>query len=202
MSRDFYDSTPKGEDDYETQVASGFVRPVFFVEAFFGGSTFERLCTNSSDITIGSKTYSGAGDFLSFDSVEETYELRTSGTTVTLSGLDSSILSHALNSDYQNKGLTIRLGLLGKEGNLIYGDTLLVSGEEPPIIFKGRMEVMTITDTGDSCSISVSVQNRLSDFERDNESRYTYEEHLSRNPGDMSLEHVQTIQNRVLEWGA
>ena len=197
MSRDYYASNPTEESDYEAQLTSDHVRPVFFIEAFFGGATYERLCTHSHDITIGSTTYYGAGDVLSISAVEESHELRTSGITITISGLDSSILSHALNTNYQNKGLTIRLGLMSKTSN-----ALLASSDEPPIIFRGRMEVMTVTDDGNSCSISVGVQNRLSDFERASESRYTDEEQRSRVSTDFSLEHVQLIQNRVLEWGA
>jgi len=201
MSRDLYASDPKGESDFEDALASNHVRPVFFVKAEFDNSTI-RLCTSSEDILIDGETFTGSGDFLSIGMIEETHELRNSGVAITLNGLNTSFVTYALVTDYQNRFLTIRMGLYSTLNNAFNNQVLYASGELPPIIFKGRMEVMKITDTGDSCALTVSVQNKLADFERKNESRYTDENQKNRHPADFSLEHVQIIQKRVLEWGA
>jgi len=202
MTREFYDPDVGSGSTYNTavsdQVNSELVRPVYFIEADFDGSV-ERLCTHHSNIILSNGTYTGAGDCLSIGSVDEPYELRNAGVNISLSGLDSSILTHALTTDYQDKILTIRMGFFSTTTSdspqLIGGSTL------PPIIFVGRMDVMTITDTGAACNISLNVENRLADFERTNESRYTYEEQIERHANDYSLEHVVVIQKRVLPWG-
>jgi len=199
MSREFY-SLQSLNDAVIAQVAGAQIRPVFLLDADFDG-VHERLCTINNDITIGSTTWYGAGNILSVSPIDEPYELKSSGVNITISGLDSDILAIALGTNYQNRNLEIRMGfmevpdpgtgyeLIGQSGSYL-----------PPVIFSGRMDVMAIEDTGDACNIQVSVENRLIDFERRNESRYTDNEQLSRYPTDNSLEHVVKIQKRVLQW--
>ena len=208
MSREFY--TPGvGNNDAINATIEGIltgeiVRPVFLLEANFDG-TYERMCTHHSDIVvIGHGTFYGAGDFLSFSSIDEPLDLRSSGINITLNGLDSSILDKALNTDYQDRRLTIYLGF--RYANTVpvtlQSPNILINPDElPPVVFEGRMDSMTIADNGDSCNISVAVENRLVDFERSSECRYTYEEQQLQHPGDNSLEWITTIQKRVLTWG-
>lgn len=198
MTRQFYTDSADNTLTLNT-VASERVRPVFLITAYFDGST-ERLCTANHDIVINSVTWHGAGDVLSISQIDETYELQNTGINISLSGLDSSILSKALTADYQDRLLEIRMAFLTT--NSANGDDPQVDDADAPIIFKGRMEVMTIADDGQSCTISLTVQNRLIDFERSNESRYTHEEQQQRYSGDHSFDHVHIIQKRVLEWGA
>ena len=213
MTREFYDPDYTNGPAYNTavnaQVNSELVRPVYFVDINWddGVSPYTRLCTHNEDITFVSTVYTGAGDCLSIGNIDEPYELRNAGINITLSGLNSSILTHALGTQYQDRVLTVRMGFMStasgdQEKAKLIGTNVGGSGDAlPPIIFVGRMDVMTITDTGQTCSISVNVENRLADFERTSESRYTYEDQIKRNAGDRSFEYVTVIQKRVLPWG-
>ena len=204
MTREFYDPDVGSGSTYNTdvsnQVNSELVRPVYFIEADFDGSV-ERLCTHHADIVMSSGTFTGAGDCLAIGSIDEPYELRNAGINITISGLDSSILNHALNTNYQDKTLPVRMGFFSTTTSNTDSPQLIGGSTLPPIIFVGRMDVMTITDSGTTCAISLNVENRLADFERTNESRYTYEEQVERHANDYSLEHIIVIQKRVLPWG-
>jgi len=209
MSREFYTPGVGDNNSINTTIdgilTGEIVRPVFLLEANFDG-TYERMCTHHSDIVvIGYGTFYGAGDFLSFSAIDEPLDLRSSGINITLNGLDSSILDKALNTDYQDRTLTIYLGFRYANTVNIAGSSpnILINPDElPPVVFEGRMDSMTIADNGETCTISVAVENRLVDFERSSECRYTYEEQQLQHPDDYSLEWVTTIQKRVLTWGA
>jgi hypothetical protein len=208
MSREFYEAGV-GNNNYwnsylVTYLTSELVRPVFLLEANFDG-TYERMCTHHADIVVdGVGTFYGGGDFLSFSAIDEPLDLRSSGINITLNGLDSSILDKALNTEYQDRTLKIFLGFRTPNAvNTPQGTKYLLNYDAtPPVIFEGRMDSMSIVDNGATCTINVAVENRLVDFERSSESRYTYEEQQLRNSGDNSLEWVTTIQKRVLTWGA
>ena len=185
---------------YSNHIDSELTRPVFLLEADFDGTT-ERLCTAEFNIDVDGTIFYGAGDFLSISEIDEASELRNAGINITLSGLDSSIINHALTTDYQDRTLTIYMGMFDTTSGNTESPILIAATDLPPIIFVGRMDTMTITEDGSSSIISLTVENRLADFERTAESRYTYEEQISRHSGDYSLEHVVTIQKRVLPWG-
>jgi hypothetical protein len=68
-------------------------------------------------------------------------------------------------------------------------------------VFAGRMDVMTITDDGQSAVINFSVENKLVDFQRTRESRYTHEEQIRRYAGDNGLEYVAGLQDKTIYWG-
>ena len=122
-----------------------------------------RLWTGYGDKTINSQTYTGAGSLLNIDGLEEVSDLSARGTTLTLSGLDSSILSYALTEEYQGRLVTIYLGV----------------GSETVEVFRGYMDKMTIQDSAESVTISLTVESRLIALERANIRRYTRESHAA-----------------------
>ena len=129
--------------------------------AFDSGNV--RLWTGYGDKTISSQTYTGTGSLLNIDGLEEVSDLSARGTTLTLSGLDSSILSYALTEEYQGRLVTIYLGV----------------GSETVEVFRGYMDKMTIQDNAESVTISLTVESRLIALERANIRRYTRESHAA-----------------------
>ena len=69
------------------------------------------------------------------------------------------------------------------------------------------MDVMSINDDGQEASIIMSAENRLVDFRRPREVRYTHEEQQNLyppgpgTPGDLGLEFVNAIQEKQVYWG-
>ena len=148
-------------------------------------------------------TYLGAGDLLSIGAIQETAELTANGATVTLGGIKQSLLTLARDEPYQGRPLIIRLGAFDENGDLI---------ASPVILFSGFMDIMTIADSGDTSTITVTVENKLIAFQRTAVRRYTAEDQKidyplklpngNSNPDyDAGFEFVAKIQEKEIVWG-
>jgi len=167
------------------------VRPIYLVDMeFSSGSIY--LWSGMGDLTYNSNTYLGAGDLLSIGSIQETAELTANGATVTLGGIKQSLLSLARDEPYQGRPLIIRLGAFDESGDLI---------ASPVILFSGFMDVMTIADSGDTSTITVTVENKLIAFQRTAVRRYTAEDQKIEHPTDKGFEFVAKIQEKEIIWG-
>jgi len=174
------------------EVTSDSLFSIRLVQAEFDSETL-RFWSGYGDITFNSDTFTGGGDLLQISSVDEVQEVQANNVTVTLSGIPSSIISTALSEPYQDRPLKIWFGALDEStGNLI-GD--------PELIFRGRMDVMKIEESGEEASISVRCENNLIVLERTNERRYTKEDQQLDHPNDNFFNQVDSIQDTEITWG-
>ena len=150
-----------------------------------------RLWTGYGDKTINSQTYTGSGSLLTIDGLEEVSDLSARGTTLTLSGLDTTIVTYALTEEYQGRLVTIYWGV----------------GTNTVEVFSGYMDKMTIQDAGDSAAISLTVESRLIALERPNVRRYTRESHAAVRTAkgltgsDTFFDWTTQLQERQIVWG-
>ena len=167
------------------------VRPIYLVDMeFSSGSIY--LWSGMGNLTYNSNTYLGAGDLLSIGAIQETAELTANGATVTLGGIKQSLLALARDEPYQGRPLIIRLGAFDENGDLI---------ASPVILFSGFMDIMTISDSGDTSTITVTVENKLIAFQRTAVRRYTAEDQKIEHPTDKGFEFVAKIQEKEIVWG-
>lgn len=179
---------------FNNAIAADNVDPFFAVKLEFeSGST--RLWTGVGDISFeagsGSETFSGAGDLVSVSAVEETNDIESSGVTVALSGINSSLISLALSENYQGRNVTLYLGLLSS-GAVV---------ADPYILFRGLMDMMDISDSGDTASIQVQAQNRLVALQKAKPRRFTQEDQKLIDPTDQGLSFVNDLQDKTITWG-
>lgn len=177
--------------DFLTELSASSLKPFYAIKAEFQEGDI-RLWTGYGDITISSESYTGSGSFLNISKVEETSEIKATSLSVALSGLDSSILSAAINANYQNRTLTSFLGMLNTNYSII---------ADVYQLFQGRMDTMTINDAGESSGIVLTVESRLIDLEKPNERRYTAEEQKTLFTNDKGLEFVTDLQDKEINWG-
>ena len=164
----------------------------FAVKAEFDTDTI-RVWTGAEDLTINSETYLGAGQLLSFGTVEEGTDLKSTGLTVGLTGMDATILNLGLTEQYQNRPITFFLGYLSGETNNVAGTVTL---------FKGRMTAMVINDDPiNGSTISVSAENRLVDLKRPSNLRYTKASQKYLDSADTGFNRVLSIQDMEIMWG-
>ena len=167
------------------------VRPIYLVDLeFASGSIY--LWSGLGDLSFHSNTYIGAGDLLSIGSVQESTELTATGVQITLGGIKQSLLTLARDEPYQGRPLTIRLGAFDENGDLI---------ASPVIVFSGFMDVMTISDSGETSTISLSAENKLIVFQKTAVRRYTAEDQKIEHPNDEGFEFVAKIQEKEIVWG-
>jgi len=150
-----------------------------------------RLWTGYGDKTINSNTYTGSGNLLTIDGLEEASDLSAKGTTLTLSGLSSTILTYALTEEYQGRLVTIYWGV----------------GSNTVEVFSGYMDQMTIQDSGETATISLTVESRLITLERANVRRYTAKSHEAVRTAkgltgsDTFFDWVTQLQDKQIVWG-
>ena len=109
-----------------------------------------------------------------------------------MSGIQSPLLAIARDEDYQGRPITIYLGALDDTGDLI---------ASPTVLFSGFMDVMTISEAGETSTISVTAENKLIAFDRSYVRRYTAEDQKIDYPNDMGFEFVAKIADQEIIWG-
>tara|TARA_Y100001937_G_scaffold81921_1_gene110818 strand:+ start:21 stop:617 length:597 start_codon:yes stop_codon:yes gene_type:complete len=178
------------------------VSPFYAVELFFDTETL-RVWTGFGDITVnsgGNNTYNGLGEVLSISDVQESQDISAKGVNLTLSGIPSNLLVHALSSPYQGRLCNIHFGFI---------DWSSPSNQAGILVFTGYMDTMLIDEGAETSTITTSIESRLIDLERPRTRRYTSESQKKRNTtalptnttGDLAFDFVESLQNQRLQWG-
>ena len=162
----------------------------FFAVEFAFDSGTTRLWNGIGDLTIGSDTYTGSASVMSISGIEEDADISAKGVNVTLSGITSTVLGYALNENYQGRSLKIHVGTIADDGTVA-----------SYTVFSGLMDVMSITEDGETCTINISAESRLIDLERARVRRYTSEDQKQLHPSDSGFDFVASIQEQQIEWG-
>ena len=170
---------------------SSSVTPFMAIDLDFDGGNF-LAWTGYGNITFGGNTYVGGGDFLNVSNVLENAEVQANNLTITLSGIPSTLISSALNETYQGRSCKVHLGVLDSNNAVV---------SDPYLLFSGRMDLMNIDDSGETCTIGVSAESRLIDLDRTRERRYTSEDQKIDFPNDKGLEFIADLQDKEIIWG-
>ena len=150
------------------------------------------MWSGNNDATIEGETYLGAGSLISIGDIAETAELSSNGISITISGMDSTVLNLALTENYQNRKIIVFLGFLD-------GGTDEVKGVLNA--FTGRMVSMNILDSTDSSTIVINAENRLIDMKRPSKLRYTSESQKFISSTDTSFNRVMQMIDKEVVWG-
>ena len=172
--------------------AGNSVKPVALVHmAFDSGSV--RLWSGIGDLVFSGDTYTGAGALGSVSLIEESSSLKATGVVLTLSGVDSAIIAIALGEHYQGRTVQMWLGFLDTDHSLVV---------DPLLMFQGRMDLMQVTDHGETATVSVTAESRAIDLQRANKVLfYSDQSQQSLFAGDKFFEFVPEMQEKVIVWG-
>jgi len=155
-----------------------------------------RLWNGKDNLTIqeggSNTTYIGAGTLLQISGIEEQLDMSAAGVTISLAGMDEAVLNLALNEEYQNRPISILLGMLS-------GGTDISAGTMT--IFKGRMQSMSIDDNPEGSLITLNAESRLVDLNRPSNLRYTNESQQFISSGDTCFSRVGLLQDKEILWG-
>ena len=177
-------------NDMVTEVSASQLSPILLASLSF--ATPVHIWTGYGTITVGSTAYLGIGALGSISPVEETTDLAARGISMQLSGVPTAMLAVALTENYQGRECSVLFGALQASGALV---------SSPVTIFSGRMDVMSINDDGQNATIGMTAENKLVDFRRPREVRYTDQEQKNLFPSDKGLEFVTAIQEKQIYWG-
>lgn len=172
--------------------AGGEVQMLALVRAEFDSGTI-RLWTGTGALSWNSETWTGAGGVITNISLpSETAEIRTSGGSITLNGLDPSILALADTEPYQGRAITIYIGAKDSTGAVIV---------DPDMAYQGTMDVMEPTDEGETATVVLSIESRSASAERPSNRRLTPEDLALDYPGDKGFDFVAALQDKEIIWG-
>ena len=187
------------------------VYPFFAIQLLFDTAPI-YLWTGAGTLVFEGISYIGTGNLLDVSSIEETAEIAVRGATITLSGMNSEVISLALQSPYQGRVCKIYFGMFSK-GTLLQEDgayLLLEDGSKIALesqetgltqIFSGYIDEMNIDEGPDFGTIELKVENKLIDLERARVRRYTSGYQKSVYPGDLGFDFVEDLQDKEIVWG-
>ena len=150
------------------------------------------IWSGRDDLVIDGNTYTGAGSLLAISEINESSQLKSNGLSISISGMDKTVLKFALEENYQNRFITIFLGYLMGGANESAGTLTL---------FKGRMTNLVINDAPTGSNITINAENRLVDLSRPANLRYTKESQNFLHQGDTAFNRVSSLQDKEIVWG-
>lgn len=175
-----------------TAITAKTVTPVLLAYFDFSSGAV-RVWSGIGDIVWGGNTYSGVGNFGGVSDIAETQDNSAQGAMFTLNGIPSSLIYTALTEHYQGRAAKLWLGVM---------DSTMALIADPYLLFGGRMDVMTSTDSGETASLTLAVENRLIDLNRSRERRYTDEDQKIDYPADTGLRYIAGLQDKTIQWGS
>lgn len=184
--------------NFNTQISSNSVRPFFAFKIGYSSDQL-RIWTGYHTISIDSEDYIGGGTLIQLDSVNESADIKATGITVSLSGLDSSILSSAITQVANGVPAELYFGVLTTSGSGASASTTVV--DTPYLLFEGFLDEINIADTGDTSDISFTIENKMVILEKPVDRRYTDQDQKNLFPGDKGLEFIADIQLKAIAWG-
>tara|TARA_R110001606_G_scaffold99845_3_gene219967 strand:- start:836 stop:1471 length:636 start_codon:yes stop_codon:yes gene_type:complete len=202
--------------DMVTALSDAEIQIFFAVQLNFDSQQL-YLWTGFGEISIDGNTYTGAGNFLQFSSIEETSEIAARGAVITLSGIPSDLISLALSEPYQGRVCRIYFGVLdAKTFYLLQENAGLIEDEKGvgigidfntaaddviTEVFSGYIDQMDISEEAETSTIGLSVESKLIDLERSRTFRYTSESQKAKYPNDLAFDFVEDLQDRKFSWG-
>jgi hypothetical protein len=174
-----------------TASQASHVRPVLFVELRFDSGT-SYLHNALGSYTWGGHTWLGYGSLGSVGAIEEGDDLSPYAVQLTLSGVDSTLLTIAQGTAIFERRVIIYIGFINDAGALT---------ADPDELWSGSMEHMTISLGGGMDSITLQAESELIAHSQANGTLFTDEDQQKRHPGDTFFEFLSQIQNARIQWG-
>lgn len=165
-----------GTTDFTAIGASSNTVGVFFTASGAGSGTGTVL-----------PAYLGTGNLLTISGLEEAGDLSAKSASVTLSGIDNAIVALALAEPYQRRTCNIYFGVS--------------NANDVVEVFSGYMNIMSIEDSGETSTITLTIESKLVELNRARVRRYTHESHQARHPGDTFFSYVADLQDKAVVWG-
>lgn len=175
-------------DQFLSEIIANVIRPIFLAEFEFDSAPI-YFWNGVGSLVHDGKTYTGAGNLGSVDTVQETQEVKAAVTRFRLAGVSSSIIGTALTESYQNRPCKLRVGFRNLDGTVV---------TDPYLQYEGVMDVMVHKDNGTTADITLTTESEIRRLEPPNERRLTKEDQALDNANDSFFDYVESIQDKIL----
>lgn len=176
---------------YQSELDGLSLNPAIFVQfKFIDGDL--NLWSGYNDIVFNGQIFVGSGNVLAVDRIEETQEFRATSVSFSLNGINSALIASALTANYQGRTAIMWFAVLDDSRNII---------ASPYQLFKGRMDIISFSDNGDTSDFSIKCESNIIDIRKARERRYTPEDQKIQYPDDLGLDFIPKIQDIEIQWG-
>lgn len=174
-----------------TEIAKSGLKPVVFLQAQFVTGTV-YLWSGLGTLSWNGQTWTGVGKLGSVSAVQETADNSATNLVISLSGIPSDLVADVITEARTGFPVTLWLGAMDDNFSLI---------ADPYQAFSGRMDVPTMDESGETSTISITVENILVDLNRKRMVWYTDQAQQAEFPGDKGFEYVPQLQDLSINWG-
>ncbi len=174
-----------------THFTSENTRPILLIKGEFDSGNL-NLWTGLGELFWNGEVYNGSGEILKISKIEETTELKATGVTFTLSGVEPDLISLALNEPYQGRAASLYIAAVDESGILV---------PDPFLMFEAEMDVMNISDDVDDPVITLSVENILVSLRRVIKRFWTKEDQALEFPDDQAFDLIPSLQEKEIIFG-
>tara|TARA_A200000113_G_scaffold67355_1_gene58582 strand:+ start:2991 stop:3554 length:564 start_codon:yes stop_codon:yes gene_type:complete len=177
----------------KTELATGLIEPVILLELGFGTPVYltNASFNITSSVSGSSRTYLSNGHLKNISAVSETNKPTKNSLIISLSGVDQTYVSIALNENIINDDVHIYRGFL--DGNLS-----LIS--DPFLLFYGTINDYKITDNTSTAKIVLTVTSHWGNFSKTSGRTTTDNSQQRFFSGDKGME-FSALTVRDIKWG-
>lgn len=165
------------------------VTMVLAVAIYFDSGT-TRVHSGTGAIVIDGQTFLGVGTLGQVGSVTEENTTSSSTMSLTLSGLDMTLVGQTLNENCIGSNVTVYVGVMNEQGQVVNAN----------VLFEGFISD-TAMQAGNTNAISYVVSNVFEKWSTGLPDRYTDESQQRLHPGDRFFRYVAQMAERSIYWG-
>jgi hypothetical protein len=151
-----------------------------------------RLNTSGQTINHNGNDWIAAGSLGTIEEIADT-SAEHAPLRFSLSGVPSSNLAIALSEPIRNKPCFVWLAVLDADTQVVL---------DTPLSWSGTLDNMTITQSGETCVISVSAEHAATGYARPKPLRYTDADQQKLYPGDTSMRFIASQAQHQDIWPA
>ena len=180
--------------DIHVDTAAAIAEPVYYPLAmvemgFDSGAVYAHSATG--DIVWDGHTFKGVSWLGKIEDWQEGEGLQNYGVRLELSGLKSELVAISLNEHYRGRPLKIWIAFVDDQGQIV---------GEPMGPWRWRMSTLDGEFTGATGKLVLSAGSRMAMWERNDDSRYTDEDHRRDHADDYFFEFVSATAEREIEF--
>ena len=143
----------------KTELATGNIAPVHLIDLNFATPQYLTDCSFNltSSISGSSRTYTASGHILNIGNSQEGSKPIKNSLNLTLSGVDQSFISIALNENIINATVQIYRAFLNSSNAII---------SDPFLLFDGFIDQYSIEDDTTTANIGLNITSHWGNFEK------------------------------------
>ena len=162
--------------------------PAILADLTFASGT-THAWTGYGPLTWSGNTYLGVGQLAGIGDITEGIRVQADGTTVSLSGIDPALYDAAMADIQLGAPATLWLALLSQ------GQVVSVYQH-----FQGLIDQPTVSPGPDTITISIALENKMTNLQRASARRYTSADQHIAYPDDIAFSWVECLNDIAIRW--